>query len=103
MVPELKALSENDTILAYQTDKNELVGVARVAEMRVCGPFVDVMLSPVERIGAKVRPLKQADKNIAAIAALKAGPIKTLYKLSGVDANRLIRAAKESVRAKASS
>lgn len=102
VVQELDQLAVNDTILAHQTDQNELVGIARVAEMRACGPFVDVMLSPVERIGAKVRPLKLADERIASIGALKAGPIKTLYKLSAAEANRLIRAARKSVSARTS-
>ncbi|MFO0905715.1 MAG: hypothetical protein U0939_22095 [Pirellulales bacterium] len=102
VVDQLEELSKDDTILAYQTDRNELVGVARVAEMRKSGPFTDVMLSPVETIGAKVRPLKKADKRIAEIDALKAGPIKTLYKLTGPEAKLLISAAKESVRSKAS-
>lgn len=54
VVPQLGLLRVDDTVLAYQTDKNLLVGVARVS-----GWNKDrVELTPVARIGKKVRPLK---------------------------------------------
>jgi hypothetical protein len=92
-LPKLAVLNEGDTILAYQTDRNELVGLARVLRWQRRGPFQQVILKPVERIGTKVRPLKQADARIANIGALQPGPIKTIYYITAVDARRLVNAA----------
>ncbi len=100
IVPELEKLSVGDTIIAYQTDRNELVGVATVAEMRDCDPFVDVMLAPGESIGVKVRPLKKADAIIAKIAALQPGPIRTLYPITAKEAKHFLKVAREAARKK---
>lgn len=94
IVPALAKLEPNDVVIAYQTDRNELVGVTKVAELVPRDEFFDVMLTPVERIGVKVRPLKLADQRIAEIPALKAGPIMTLYRISHNEAQLLLRAAR---------
>ena len=39
IVPELSNATRGDTILAYQTDRNELVGVARVVGWKPQGKF----------------------------------------------------------------
>jgi hypothetical protein len=89
-VPALGDLQSCDMVLAYQTDRNELVGVVRFAG------FVgeEAHFSVVEEIGVKVRPLKRADPAIAAIPALQPGPIRTLYPISESDAVRLLGAAR---------
>lgn len=70
-VPDLARAQPGDVIIAYQTDRNELVGLARVVDLRPRQSFVDLMLRPIRRIGMKVRPLKKADGRIAAIPALQ--------------------------------
>lgn len=92
-VPALADARRGDTILAYQTDRNELVGLARVSRLRPRSGFLDLILKPIRKIGVKVRPLKALDPRIAAIPALKPGPIRTLYSITGPDAKRLLRAA----------
>ncbi|MGH9460524.1 MAG: protein NO VEIN domain-containing protein [Vicinamibacteria bacterium] len=92
-VPALADARPGDTILAYQTDRNELVGLARVSRLRPRSRFLDLILKPIRKIGVKVRPLKILDPRIAAIPALKPGPIRTLYPIAGSDAKRLLRAA----------
>ena len=63
-------------VIAYQTNRNELVGVVKVVEAR--DPRGFVYFSPVERIGVRVRPLKSKDAKIASIPALQPGWIATL-------------------------
>jgi len=92
-VPALSQAKRRDMILAYQTDRNELVGLARVVALRRRGPHLDLILKPIRRISVKVRPLKDLDAKIAAIPALKPGPIRTLYPIERIDAQRLLRAA----------
>ncbi len=92
-VPTLKNAGRGDTVLAYQTNRNELVGLAKVIALRPRGRYLDLILKPVKKIGVKVRPLKESDRKIAAIPALQPGPIGTLYPIAPTDAKRLLRAA----------
>lgn len=92
-VPALREAKSGDLILAYQTDRNELVGTAQVVEWRRRGRYQDIVLKPLDRIGVKVRPLKKSDPRVARIPALRPGPVRTLYSLSRPDANRLLKAA----------
>ena len=92
-IPALADAKEGDTIIAYQTDRNELVGVARVVEQKPRGRYQDLMLKPVETIGVKVRPLKNNDPKVAVIPALQPGPIRTPYEISEDDARRLLKKA----------
>lgn len=94
--PDLLQLSDGDTVIAYQTNRNELVGIVKVRQARDSDGFV--YFSPVERIGAKVRPLKLKDAKIDAIPALKPAWIAALYPISPDDANRLLEAARASKR-----
>ncbi len=93
IVPELAKATVGDTILAYQTDRNELVGVARVVGWKPQGKFKRLILRPVRAIGVRVRPLKEANSKVASIPALQPGPIRTLYPISRGDAVALLRAA----------
>jgi hypothetical protein len=92
VVPELDQLQPGDSILAYQTDRNELVGLVKMIEF--AGD--EVRLQAVEEFvaGVKVRPLRQADPQIAAIPALAPGPIRTLYAISDSHAQLLVAAAR---------
>jgi hypothetical protein len=93
IVPELSKASAGDTILAYQTDRNELVGVARVVGWKPQGKYKRLILKPVRTIGVRVRPLKEASSKIARIPALQPGQIRTLYSISRADATALLKAA----------
>jgi hypothetical protein len=97
-VPELSKAKTGDTIIAYQTDRNEIVGSARVVGFKTKGANKHLMLKPLEMIGAKVRPLKQSDPKIRTISALRQGPIHTLYRISSIEAKRLLQKAKASLR-----
>jgi hypothetical protein len=92
-VPALAQLKPGDTVIAHQTDRNELVGVCRVVRPDPGGRHEAVWLEPLLRVGVRVRPPKKAFPRVAAISALKPGPIRTLYPISDVDARRLLRAA----------
>ena len=93
-IGELSKARAGDTILAYQTDRNELVGLAKVVRFDAVGAFRHIVLRPIEEIRARVLPLKKASKRIAGIPALKQGPVHTLYSISAGDARALLRAAK---------
>lgn len=92
LVPELEQANRGDVILAYQTDRNELVGIARVLRWDVRGQWKELILKPERTIGVKVRPLRKRDPLIAVISAFKPGPIHTLYPISREEANQLLRA-----------
>lgn len=93
----LTSLTPGDRIIAYQTDRKELVGLAEVVQIRPHRSRNKVhhylYLKPLEKIGVRVPPLKKADPRIAAIPALKPGPIQTLYSITASDARRLLKAA----------
>lgn len=93
VVEELGRLRPGDRIIAHQTDKNELVGLAEVVRLRKNGAYKDVILRPLERIGVKVLPLKKRDCTIAAIPALQGGRIATLYEISNDLAEHYLRVA----------
>lgn len=90
---QLAQATPGDTIIAYQTDRNELVGLARVARWRTREKFKDLILQPLGTIGVKVRPLKKRDRRVAQTPALRPGPIRTLYPISDQDAKHLLRVA----------
>ena len=96
--PELRKAQPSDTILAYQTDRNEFVGIAKVIRQRKRGAYYDLILRPVEEIRVKLRPLKKRYSSISSIPALQPGPIHTLYSVAAADARRLLRAARSTYR-----
>ncbi len=85
-------MKRGDIIIAYQTNRNELVGIARVRQSCELDSYLH--LKPIETIRVKVRPLKESDQRIASIPALQGGPIQTIYAISESDARRLLKAAK---------
>ncbi len=89
-IPQLKDLSQGDMVIAYQTDRKELVGVVKVRK----APVPHLFLKPVEEIRAKVRPLK-ANPKVAAIGALMSKARKTLYPMRAAEAQTLLRAARK--------
>lgn len=99
-VPKLSEARVGDTVIAYQTDRNELVGVARVISWQRRGKFKELILKPVRKIGVRVRPLKAANRKVARIPALQrgSGSMRTLYKISREDALTLFKAAGARIR-----
>jgi len=93
IVPELSNAKVGDTILAYQTDRNELVGVAHVVGWKPQGKFRRLILKPIRTIGVRVRPLKKTNPKVARIPALQPGQIRTLYSISRADAAALLKSA----------
>ncbi|MFN0017760.1 MAG: hypothetical protein ACKVP0_05830 [Pirellulaceae bacterium] len=98
IVPKLKLLNPGDRVLAYQTDRNELLGSAEVEEWKVERGRDYVYLRPLVKLhhdGVKVRELKSADARIAEIWAFKTREIKTLYEISDEDAEYILNSGKE--------
>ena len=99
-VADFRRLRPGDRVFAYQTDRNELAGVAEVVGL---GPDADgdgdeaLWLRPLEALGVKVRPLKKADAAVAAIPALEQGPVRTIYAMTAAEARLLLTAAREAV------
>ena len=90
----LDELKKGNMIIAYQTDHNELVGICQI--LRFSGEKRTIHLKFIESIGQKVRPLKKGDPQIAKIAALQPGEVKTLYEISAAEATLLLDAARAS-------
>src|SRR5208337_2292520 len=88
-VPELARLKVGDYIIAYQTNRNKIVGLTRVRQS--CEQDGCLYLTPLKRIGGKVRPLKK-DAAIASIKAFQPGPVHTIYSLTKEEAERLLEA-----------
>ncbi len=92
--PELSKLRPGDIVLAYQSNRNELVGIAKVLRWkRHRRHGLLPILQPLQLVGVRIRPLKKSHPEIAAIPAFKGGPIRTLYEISVSDARRLLKAA----------
>jgi hypothetical protein len=89
VVPALEQLHADDMVFAYQTDRNELVGLVRM--VRVVGD--EVHFEPVQQFGVRVRPMKDQDPLLAAIPAFGPGPKQTLCPISEADAQLLLNAA----------
>ncbi len=97
VVPALRMLQEDDTIIAYQTDRNCLMGVLVVDKWDDDQGRDYVHLRPLLRLGVdgvKVRPLK-SDERIAEIDAFKTRQVKTLYDINRDDANYIVEAARK--------
>jgi hypothetical protein len=92
VIPDLSELNPQDMVFAYQTNRNELVGLVRV--VRRDGE--EVHFEAVEEFGVRVRPLKSAYPAVALIPAFAPGPKKTIYPISESDAQVLLDAARAS-------
>jgi hypothetical protein len=96
VVSALAKLEPGDKILAYQTDRNSLMGVVVVGGWDELEGRAYVSLRPIIRLGregVQVRPMK-VDERIAEINAFKTREVKTLYDISPADAEYIIEAAK---------
>lgn len=92
------AIVKGDVLLAFQTDRNELVGLVDVVALKpLKNGHRRLVVRRGEHIGAKVLPLKKKDPKIAAIPALQGGPIRTAYAITDADARRLLTAARAHV------
>jgi hypothetical protein len=101
VVPALSQLTEGDKILAYQTDRNSLMGLVVVDCWGVEDGCEYVYLRPCIRLGqdgVKVRPMKKVDATIAAIHAFKTNEVKTLYDIDPRDAEHILEAARDRCR-----
>lgn len=79
----VESVRVGDVLLAYQTDRNELVGTVRVTGFEPDGAERRIVIVPTEIIRAKVRPLKR-DPRIRALSALAPGDIRTAYPIPRV-------------------
>lgn len=92
-IPAFRKLSVGDLVIAYQTDRNEIIGLAEVVKLRRYDEHQELIVRPVERIGVHVRPLKKLDKRIAALSCFKQAKIATIYDISTADAWHLLNVA----------
>ncbi len=91
-------IKKGDTLIAYQTDRNELVGLVDVVELRpMTNGLRRLMVRRGEPIGAKVRTLKAIYPKLSSIPALQGGEIRTAYEITDSDARRLLAAARAHV------
>jgi hypothetical protein len=90
-IPKLAQLQPRDTVFAYQTERNELVGVLTMIRLNRQG---EIVLKVKERLGIKMRPLKGQYAAVSAMPAFKQGPKETLHHLSPTEAQLLLRLAR---------
>jgi 5-methylcytosine-specific restriction endonuclease McrA len=83
-----------DRVLAVQSDRHELVGVAKVLGFVGVRGARRIRLQATERINVKIPPLKRADRKIGSLPALQGGPIATIYDISDQGAEDLLTAAR---------
>ena len=91
-IPDLARPKKGDCIIAHQSDRHKLVGVAQVVGLRN-GQF---RLRPLERIDADMRRLKKEHATVARIRAYQPGLYRTIYDISNTDAELLLRLARGS-------
>ena len=87
-------IRRGDRVLAVQSDRHELVGVAQVVGFVSLQGARHVRLRALERLNVKLPPLKKRNPRIGAIPALQGGPIATIYDISCGDAENLLTAAR---------
>jgi len=92
--PTLDKLSPGDLLIAYQTERNEVVGLAEVVRFTLVGQYRQLYVQALERFGVALRPLKKIDARIRELDAFKAGPIRTIYPISTSDAWHLLEVVK---------
>ena len=91
VIPSLANLQPGEFVLAYQTDRNELVGLTRVTHQ--CG--AEVHLEAIEEWhGLRVRSLKQENLELTRIPALGRPARRTLCAITETDAQLLVDAAR---------
>lgn len=91
-VRSLGQIKVGDRILCYQSNRNELVGIARAAQWKSVRDDRYLCLEPLQRVEVKVRPLKKKSPAVARIDAFRSGPIRTLTWISPADVKVLFRA-----------
>jgi hypothetical protein len=92
VVPKLRQLVPGDMVVAYQTNRNALVGLAKVHDMVDVGDGeLEVVLEPVQRWSEiKVKPFR-SNPDFAAIRAFAPGFPRTLYALREDEYRTLLR------------
>ncbi|WP_049760133.1 protein NO VEIN domain-containing protein [Anaeromyxobacter dehalogenans] len=93
-IPDLARPKKGDIVIAHQSDRHKLVGIAKVLGLRRDGQF---LLKAMERIGADMSTLKQQYAKIAKIPAYQGGWPRTIYDIGKKDAELLLRLARASV------
>lgn len=91
---DLEKLSAGDLLIAYQTERNEVVGLAEVIRFKQVGQHKQLYVQSLERFGVALRPLKKIDARIREMDAFKAGPIRTIYRITTSDAWHLLAVVK---------
>jgi hypothetical protein len=91
----MQKVRRGDRILAVQSDRHELVGVAQVLGFVRHRKRRHVRLRAIEHLRVKLPPLKKGDPRIASMPALQGGPVATIYDVSEADAERLLSAARQ--------
>jgi hypothetical protein len=90
----MNKVRRGDRVLALQSDRHELVGIALILGFVTLRTGRYVRLRPLESLHVKIPPLKKQDPTIASIPALKGGPVASVYDISDEDAERLLSAAR---------
>lgn len=94
-IPRLvQELRPDDLIIAYQTDRTELVGIAELVDIKKVGDRLDIILAAIEDIRVQLPQLKRLDPTIESLSAFKKGAFSTLYRISTADAWHLLNVAK---------
>jgi len=91
-VPALGQVAVGDHIVCYQSNLNELVGLAVAERWRTARDHRELWLKPLRRIEIKVRPLKKRFPGVARIDAFRPGPVRTLTAISQAEVEVLFRA-----------
>ena len=80
-------LTEGKNIIAYQVDRKEIVGTARIEGVTKKG---EVKVKALKKLYVKLPPLKASDDRIRELPAFKQGYISTVYAITNDDAEHLI-------------
>lgn len=89
-VPDIEVLKTGDMVIAHQSDRARLVGVAEVVGFR----NGELMLRPAELLQVNMRKLKKKYADVGRIPAYQGGPIRSIYEISTKDAENLLRRAR---------
>lgn len=84
-------LEAGDLLIAYQTDRNEVVGLVEVVKPNQKGKLY---VRPIEEYRVRLLPLKKQDERIGKLGAFAQGKIATIYSITTADAWHLLNVVK---------
>lgn len=97
-------MKKGDTIVAYQTDRKEIVGQCKVQAMKDTKDGKAIYLTPIEQYypPIKIHDLKRKNRQLLKIKAFKQGPLQALHPIAMQELRFILNAYKRGTKSRKS-